>query len=545
MDLQRTTSAFAVVALLVVGARIAVGCGGDDGAAAQSSGPDASTTAPDGGVVPPANEAGGGEAGAPDAGGCTTLDDATDVVVATATAADEHALVLEVASEGATQWSKKGSEALVLEIKRAGTLVGHVVMHQGKARFAYGMHVGKLAAGDALTARVSSLSAGGVARRACLSKATLTPASALGDLGEGLANAPVLAWPTQKRFDDLPVVVGWSKAKKSYEVVYTNENGGTVEQCGGGAKGVRSEIERWGRACDIEGAWSYGGTPRWGRCTGTADATAGAPRMEAAHPILYYGDGHNRLFESRGGYGQACGTGGPERADGDLTGWNAGNPGNEPAKDAPYTLVVRPLPVELDPLGFAQYGGRREALVDRYAPWVYRLTFLELEREGKIDGKQTMPLGQYVYVDVLAANVDGSGDRNCTFFSANNGFVFRVKAGGLTYDGPQMTADFFGGSPAWKRLAIPLDRAYRADEITDFVFDAYDNDGIYFMSIGDAFIPKPQGDNGATLDYVRKGDKKIDVYVDDNQSGCTGGKNYDGPADAGYPCTGTDYSFKP
>ncbi len=129
MDRKRTTSALAVAALLGLGARAAVGCGGDDGATAQS-GIDASAPGPDGSVVTPDVEAGGGDAGVLDAsGGCTTLDDATDVVVATAASAGEHALILELASEGATQWSKKGSEALVLEIKRAGVLVGHVVVH--------------------------------------------------------------------------------------------------------------------------------------------------------------------------------------------------------------------------------------------------------------------------------------------------------------------------------------------------------------------------------------------------------------------------------
>ena len=74
-------------------------------------------------------------------------------------------------------------------------------------------------------------------------------------------------------------------------------------------------------ACDIEGVYGYGVTPQWERCTGAVAVAAGAPRLEAAHPILYYGDGHNRLFESRGGYGATCGTGGPEQADGDLVGW--------------------------------------------------------------------------------------------------------------------------------------------------------------------------------------------------------------------------------
>jgi hypothetical protein len=41
---------------------------------------------------------------------------------------------------------------------------------------------------------------------------------------------------------------------------------------------------------------------------------------------------------------------------------------------------------------------------------------------------------------------------------------------------------------AWKRLAIPLDRVYQPNELSGMVFDAYDDDGIYFLSIGDAFM---------------------------------------------------------
>ncbi len=502
----------------------------------------------DGAIVDPSGDGGAADGGGDLAGAdpCIAIGSAP-VVIASAPTSDEYALTVDAQSASATSWAQPGNEALVLDVLRgSGALVGHLVLHQGSARFVYGMHVGALAAGDTVAVRVSSRSAANATKSACVRARTLRSATELGPAGEGLKNAPILLWPVQKTFDDLPMLLGWSKAKQHYELFYTNENGGTVVQCGGGSAGIAAEFARWGRACDIEGVYSYGGAaPEWERCTGMVAASAGAPRMEGAHPILYYGDGHNRLFESRGGYGATCGTGAPEQADGDLAGWNVQNPGNDPAHDADYTVTIRPLPVDMDAVGYASAGGRREAVVDTYAPWLYRITDEELVREGKQDGTQSLPMERYLFVDVQAADVDGAGDRLCAL-TVSGGFVLRVHTkSGATLDGPQMTADYMGGSPAWKRLAIPLDRVYAADELTGLTFDAYDNDGIYFMAIGDAFMARPSGDDGATLERVRTGARSIGVYVDDNSSGCVNGVNASGPGGTPYPCVGGLYDFAP
>ena len=536
--------------LLVAAATLATACsfhtpplasGGNGSGGDPSGAPDAGVVVGDGGVVA---DAAGGAADLADPDACTDVA-AAPVVIATAPASDEYALTLDAQSASATSWAQADNEALVLDVLRGATVLGQLVLHQGRARFGYGMHVGALAAGDTIAVRVSSLSAKNATPSACVRAPALTSATALGAAGEGLKNAPILEWPVQKRFDDLPLLLGWSKAKKHYELFYTNENGGTVAQCGGGSDGVAAEIARWGRACDIEGVYSYGGTPAWERCTGTVAVAAGAPRMEAAHPIFYYGDGHNRLFESRAGYGAACGTGVPEKADGDLPGWNVQNPGNDAAHDAGLTITLRPLPVDLDALGYAAAGGRREGVVDGYAPWLYRITDEELVREGKQDGSASLPMQRYLYVDVQASNVDGAGDRVCAL-TVTGGFVLRVHTkAGATLDGPQMTADYMSGTTPWKRLAIPLDRVYAADELAGFTFDAYDGDGIYLLAVGDAFMARPSGDNGATLERVRTGTKTLGVYVDDDSSGCVAGDNAGGPGSKPYPCVGGQYDFAP
>jgi hypothetical protein len=474
---------------------------------------------------------------------CGAVTSAAAVTVATAPAADEYALTLEASSASNTSWGQKGNEAVILEVYRNTSLLAHLVLHQGATPFTYGAQLGALAAGDTISVRVSNLSAASAIPEACVGGVSLTAAAALGAAGEGLKHAPVFKWPVAKRFNDLPVVLGWSKAKAHYEAVYTNEDGGTPANCGGGAKGMQAEIARWGRGFDIEGLYDYAGTPKWQRCTGSTSATSGAPRMEAAHPVLYYGDGHNRLFESRGGYGNTCGSGSDAKANGDLDGWNVNNPGNAAAQDGPFTITVRPLPVDLDALGFASESGRREGVVDTYAPWLYRITGHELSREGKVDGSRTLPMDRYLYLDVRAADIGGSGDQYCTFLGVDSGYKVRVKtAAGVTLSGPQMTSTY-AGSQGWKRIALPLDRVYSANDLTQLIFDAYDDDGIYFLELGDAFIPKAAGPNNATLDYAHKGRQTVNVYVDDNNGGCSNGVNDDGPGGLAYPCKGSLYTM--
>jgi hypothetical protein len=492
------------------------------------------------GETPDAAIGGDDGADAPTSADCHDVDDAAAVVVAQAGDAGDYVLTFNGRSASATSWGEAGNEALVLEVAGAHGLVGHVILHQGKAAFDYAMHLGALDAQEAVTVKVSTLSATSAVRHATVCAATAAPIATLDALAPGVAHAPIYRWPVQKRFNDVPVLVGWSKAHAAYQTVMTNEDGGTAEQCGGGASGMQAEIARWGRSTDIESHYSYGGTaPSWERCTGRVDTTQTALRTEGTHPILYYGDGHNRVFESRGGYGQTCGTGSPEQPDGDLAGWNTQNPSNALADDAGNVIILRPVPVDMDALGYAQFGGRREGLADTYAPWVYRLASLELARENKIDDSKTFAMARYLYVDVRVADVGGSGDSYCSL-TVSGGFRLRaVTAGGATISSPQITSAYASnGNHDWKRVAIALPAGVGAADIDHFVFDAYDNDGIYVTAIGDAFVPAAVGANSAKLDYVRQGEKPLAYYVDDGSSGCTNGTNSSGPGGTPYPCVG-------
>lgn len=486
-------------------------------------------------------------------GVCTTTSVGTSATVSIGTAgtADEYMITIPAQSMSATSWATAGNEALILDVSGSVRgLIGHIVLHQGNDLFNYRMNLGSLSAGEVVRVKVSSLSASSATKSACLNAATLTSATDMGASGEGLRNAPIFKWPVTKRFDDLPVLLGWSQSKRTYEVFYTNENGGTTAICGGSAPGLQAEIARWGRGFDVENIFTYGTNPKtWLRCTGTTSFSSIAPPLEGTHPIFYYGDGHNRLFESRGGYGQTCGTGSDAKADGNITGWNVNNPGNSPSSDSPYVVILRLVPDALDSLyEYATSPGRREGLANTYGPWLYRLTDSELKREGKIDNSTTFTMSQYMYVDVKAADVDGSGDPYCSFFGVSSGFVQRAKTSdGMTSSAAQITADYFRTQLGWKRIAIPMKKStYTALDVTSLVFDAYDSDGIFLLSVGDAFIPTNSGTNGATLQYVRTGVKALNVYVDDNNSSCVNGFNGTGPVSGyAYPCKENFYEFTP
>jgi hypothetical protein len=51
-------------------------------------------------------------------------------------------------------------------------------------------------------------------------------------------------------------------------------------------------------------------------------------------------------------------------------------------------------------------------------------------------------------------------------------------------------------------------------------------------------LAQAAGSNGATLAYVRRGERAIADYVDDDRSSCTGDTNREGPGSAPYACVG-------
>jgi hypothetical protein len=473
-------------------------------------------------------------------GACSTASASALVDIGTAPADGEYVATIPAESVSATSWGTKDDEAVVLEIERNGQFVSHVVLHQGATRFTYATFTGVLSKGDVIRAKVSALTAAKATKQALLCGAKLTPASALGAMADAVTHAPIYVRPLAKRFDDVPMVIGYSRSSTEYVTVLTNENGGTCALCGGGAKGLAKEILFWGRGADIEGSYNAK-SGAFERCPDAGGQ--GTLRYEGTHPFLYHGDGHNRMFENRAGYGAACGDSNDKKPDGDLAGWGKGNA--DPKDDLKYSLILRPVPVDSDAISYGRGGMPRERLIASYAPWLLRLTGLETAREGKIDQKQTFSFDRYLHADLYVGDVGGT-TQTCLPFGIHfgeGGFVLRVKMkDGRTISNGLITKATCDGTQ-WKHVAIPLDRAYSANDVEELVFDAYDGDGIYLFSVGDAYILQADGANGAKIDSIRKGDKTLDAYVDDDNSSCKNGVNeLDGKP---YSCKGSFFAFAP
>jgi hypothetical protein len=486
-------------------------------------------------IVPPSDAQVDAPADVDAAAQCVTVTDASAVTIATATVSGEHVIELTATSASATSWATVNDEALILELAKNGAFVAHVILHQGATTFDYGAHLGALAQGDVVTARVSPLSAQNAVRSASVCNAVLTPSSKLGALQAAIDNAPIWIWPTQKRFDDVPLVVSWSPG--GFTTFFTNENGGTTELCGGGANGLEAEIRLWGRACDIESDYSYAQST-FERCTGSSSSTM--LHFEAAHPFLYHGDGHNRAFEDRSGYSSTCGTSSDNEPDGALTGW--GSPSPDPKDDLKYAIVLRPIPFATSGVTYAFGGAPRERVLTKDAPWMFRLAGLETAREGKIDNSQTFPYDRYLHADVYVADVDGTSS-SCPITGINGGFRLRAHTtNNATSSSGEVTSASVSGQQ-WKHVSVPLDAVHVPSDFDQLIFDAYDNDGIYLLGIGDAYVLTANGKNGANVSAVRTGAKALAEYVDDDSSGCTNGMSTYNSVQ--YPCAGGQYSFAP
>ena len=373
------------------------GNGGSGGGDAVDGGDAADAAAAD-------DAASGDDAGDPDA--CIVVTTAP-TVIATAATSDEYALTVDAQSASATSWAQTGNEALVLDVLRGGAVVGHLVLASGPRR----------ASSTACTSarsppatrsrvRVSTLLGAGRDQQGVRARpASSTSATALGAAGEGLTNAPIFRWPVQKRFDDLPIAARLVEGAASTTSSSTPTRTAAPSRSAAAARAAsQAEIARWGRASDIEGIYTYGG----------ASPTLGAlhrHRRRAAERAAHRGRAPDPLLRRRpqprcsraaAATAQTCGTGGAR--EGRRRSRPAGtshNPGNDAAaRRRPFIITIRPLPVELDAIGYARPVGRREGVLDTYAPWLYRITDEELAREGKIDGTKSLPMERYLYVDV-------------------------------------------------------------------------------------------------------------------------------------------------
>jgi len=187
--------------------------------------------------------------------------------------------------------------AVVLRGAARAERVSHVVLHQGKDRFTYGIHVGALTAGEELTVRVSPLTAAKATKSACLSSIALTPDHG-SKCGRVRCTRPCSCGRRGRRST---ICRSSSAGRRAGRATSSRTRTRTAAPCAlveAGATGVKSEIARWGRGLDMEGGYSYGGAGSFGRLSRRGGSAL--PRLEGAHPVLYYGDGPQPAFrESR------------------------------------------------------------------------------------------------------------------------------------------------------------------------------------------------------------------------------------------------------
>ena len=212
--------------------------------------------------------------------------------------------------------------------------------------------------------------------------------------------------------------------------------------------------------------------------------------------MLYHGDGHNRVFEDRSGYDATCGTSSDNAPDGAIAGWGSPNP--DPGDDAKYAIILRPIPVAADSVAYSFGGAPRERVLTKDAPWMFRLAGLEVAREGKVDGQSTFAFDRYLHADVYVADVDGSTS-SCPITGLSGGFKLRAHTtNGQTSSAGQIT-NASCANQQWKHVSIPLDATHVPADVDQLIFDAYDDDGIYLLGIGDVYLLGADDANGATI----------------------------------------------
>jgi hypothetical protein len=250
-----------------------------------------------------------------------------------------------------------------------------------------------------------AIHAAGVAAR------TVSPGSPDYDLLR-LAPVVVLRPDTVGVLNDLPMILyaedrrSSGAARVGYTTIFTNEDGGTE---------TRALFARWGRACDIELIYEAVLDGAGGIVTDTYQGPDHKVlpfkgRRIGDHPVLVVATRNNMVSDSAP----------PER------------PGDT------ASVMLRPVPVFVKP-----DAGTREAILD-VRPWLHRLTFRELRREGKAFDPR-----DHVYLEARLRLVDAA-----------------VAAWVTLADGGKASSDL--GEPklrverdGWVRVAVPTPRDAR------------------------------------------------------------------------------------
>ena len=136
----------------------------------------------------------------------------------------------------------------------------------------------------------------------------------------------------------------------------------------------------------------------------------------------------------------------------------------------------------------------------------------------------------------------GSGDGVCSLIT-RGGFQVDVSTPHGKVAGPRITATISAARSTGSASPSRSIRVYTAADIDALHFKSHGSDGLYLLGIGNAFIVKPRGDNGAVVEYVSRGRQRVNVFLDENVTSCQ--KGSDGPHRNSFPCVGRSHMVRP
>lgn len=236
-----------------------------------------------------------------------------------------------------TDWAIAGAESAVITLYLDGERNQEIILYRGSRFENYPVLLGPVTAGQhTLTVRYRPELSSPRAQGAAVSAITYDEVCPGDPLYEVVARSPIIFARPDAYFTDVPFVHGWQRTATG--LVYTNYQ--TEEESG---TSVADRFAEYGRGADIDWDYAYDEASGQGTYQGLLDATYTFDgRYDGLHPYLR-----------------------------DFTANHDWTPDGTSAYE--LRLPLMEMPAE----------GAREGLLDEI-PWSYRLTDVEIAREGKI-----------------------------------------------------------------------------------------------------------------------------------------------------------------
>lgn len=259
--------------------------------------------------------------------------------------------VLALTARGiGTDWGEVGRESAVVTVYLDGTYNQDLILHRGETPAMYRALLGPIARGNhRIEVRYRPELSPPGARGAEISGLDAEIRAPGDPEYDAIAGAPILYARPDANRSDTPLFMAYQRLATGlkYTLYASNEDGGTPPA---------DLMAVWGRACDIDWVYRQSATGSGGYIQGFLHRTlAFRGRFEGKHPVLRIATNNNMVSDQ----------------------------GSSRFKLRPFVVPAA--------------DGSRERLLD-LNPWVYRLTAVELAREGKIrqPGERESLMGHFL-----------------------------------------------------------------------------------------------------------------------------------------------------